>query len=59
MGGDNQEEREVGALPGIGEPGVRKDKGHVFTNSVGEDNRRRSSVCRRHIWEDYEDSIRT
>lgn len=49
----------MGALPGIGEPGVRKDKGHIFTNSVGEDNRRRSTVCRRHIWEDYEDSIRT
>lgn len=47
------------ALPGIGAPGPGNDKGHVFINNVGEDNRRRSSMCRRHTWEDYEDRTRT
>lgn len=41
----------MGGLSGIGEPGLRKDKDHIFINNVGEDNRRRFSTCRRHTWE--------
>ena len=50
-GGVSLEEREVagagcGGLPGIGEPGLRSDKDHIFINNMGEDNGRHSSTCR-------------
>lgn len=34
-------------VPGIGAPGVRSDKSHMFIKYMGEDNRRHSLMCRR------------
>ena len=35
-------------MPGIGAPGVRSDKSHMFIKYMGEDNRKHSLMCRKH-----------